>query len=317
MQKAKVLITGASGQIGQVLYKALANHHGYDEVIATDLIPCDVFDHFEELNILDEQRMRSIIQQYEIREIYHLAAILSAVGEKKPKRAWDININGLLNVLDLSLENRVKKVFFPSSIAVFGPNIPLVNTPQHVPLYPSTVYGISKAAGENLSSYYYNKFDLDVRSIRYPGVIGYQTLPGGGTTDYAVEIFHEALKQKRYTCFLEAGATLPMMYMDDVIRATLELMHAPAAGLSTRAGYNIAGASFSPAEIAEEIKKHIPDFKMEYNPDYRQLIAESWPQSIDDSLARKDWGWKPDFDLQKMTIEMLDHLRPTYSEIPH
>jgi nucleoside-diphosphate-sugar epimerase len=237
-----------------------------------------------------------------------MAAMLSATAEKFPERAWNLNMNSLFNVLNLAKERKIEKVFWPSSIAVFGPNTPKDNTPQSAIMEPSTVYGISKQSGERWCSYYYHKFGVDVRSTRYPGLISWKTLPGGGTTDYAIEIYHEALKKGSYTCFLKEDVALPMMFMDDAIRATIKLMESNPEQLTVRSSYNLAAMSFSPAQIAESIRKHIPEFKISYHPDFRQAIAESWPRSIDDSMAKKDWGWEPEFNLEKTTAEMLKHL---------
>ena len=248
-----------------------------------------------------------------ITQIYLLAAILSATGEKNPNLAWNLNMQGLLNVLDIAREEKLKKVYWPSSIAVFGPTSPKINCPQQTVIEPITVYGISKYAGEFWCNYYHQRYGVDVRSLRYPGLISYKSAPGGGTTDYAIEIFQEALEEKKYTCFLKQHTYLPMMYMPDALRATLELMEAPANRISVRTSYNISGLSFSPVEIASEIKKHIPDFSMNYEPDYRQAIADSWPQSIDDSVANADWGWKADYNLTKLTIDMLSNLKETKS----
>lgn len=313
MSKATtILVTGANGQIGSVLVKALRAAYGNEHVVATDIRPSSEPDAglFQLLDALDSRALAASIERWQVTEVYHLAAILSARGEQNPRQAWDINMSGLFNILEAARQYGLK-VFFPSSIAVFGKHVDPVQTPQFSTLAPTTVYGISKAAGENWGQYYFLKYGVDVRSLRYPGIIGYQSLPGGGTTDYAVEIYHAALKGERYSCFLAPHATLPMMYMDDAIRATLEIMGAPAENIRVRTSYNLAGMSFSPTEIAASIQAHLPAFEVEYNPDFRQQIAESWPQSIDDSQARADWGWKPAYDLAAMTKEMLEKLAVT------
>ena len=305
-----ILITGANGQIGTALTKSLRDRHGVNSVIASDIRRTTEEDGpFLMLDILNVQRIREIIEDFEITEIYHLAAILSANGEWNPLKTWNINLNGLLSILDLAREYGLAKVFYPSTIAVHGTTTPKKNTPQAAPLVPSTVYGMSKLAGENWCQYYYSRYHLDVRSIRYPGVIGYDSQAGGGTTDYAVEIFHAAINQGQYTCFLEPDTRLPMMYMPDALRATFELMDAEPQKIATRYSYNLAGMSFTPAELAQEIRKHIPDFKIDYQPDSRQAIADSWSESIDDRDAQNDWGWKPAYDLEAMTTDMIAHLR--------
>ena len=258
--------------------------------------------------------IKAIINKYSIKEIYHLAAILSAKGEEKPLFTWDLNIKMMLNVFEVSRLNNVNKVFFPSSIAVFGDQAPLLNTPQSSFLNPATVYGISKAAGENWAQYYFTKYGLDIRSIRYPGIIGYQSMPGGGTTDYAVDIYHSAVKNENFSCFLDSDTKLPMMFMDDAIRSTIELMQSPIENIKIRTSYNVAGMSFSPSEIYNEIKKSYPNFKIEYNSDFRQKIADKWPKSIDDKEARNDWGWKPEYNLSSMTLEMLEKLKEKYNK---
>ncbi|MBK7700843.1 MAG: NAD-dependent epimerase/dehydratase family protein [Saprospiraceae bacterium] len=309
MSIPKILVTGANGQIGRVLTEALRNVYGNDAVLATDITKLETTkEPFEFLDILNNQRLREIVEDHKITQIYHLAAILSANGEWNPIKTWNINLNGLLAILELAREKEMDKIFFPSTIAVFGKTTPRINTPQDVPLLPTTVYGMSKSTGELWCNYYFQRYGVDVRSLRYPGIIGWQSLPAGGTTDYAVEIYHEALKNGKYECFLAENTRLPMMYMDDAIKATIDLMSAPKADIHVRYGYNLAAMSFSPAEIAQEIKKHIPNFEITYKPDFRQDIAASWTESIDDSKARSDWKWKPDFDLKKMTIDMLSHL---------
>ncbi len=312
--KEKILVTGATGQIGTVLTEALRATYGMDNVLATDIKkPAEDTGHFEMLDILNAQRIKEVVEDHQITTVYHLAAILSASGEWNPQKTWNVNMNGLMSVLELGRETSVNKIFFPSSIAVFGTSTPRVNTPQHTVMTPSTVYGISKGAGELWCNYYYQRFGLDVRSVRYPGIISYQSMPGGGTTDYAVDIFHHAIQHGKYTCFLEADTRLPMMYMDDSIRATLELMGASAEQIKVRTSYNLSAMSFTPAELAEAIKKHMPDFEISYEPDARQAIAASWTESIDDQDARKDWGWKPEFDIDTMTLEMLTQLKKKYN----
>lgn len=314
MSQDKFLIIGAVGQIGTVLTETLRKEYGYGRVIATDIRDGKPGDScFEKLDVLDIGRMAEVVKKHGITHIFHLAAILSAKGEAAPLRTWEINMKGLFNVLEVARELGVARVFFPSSIAVFGEGAPKDNTPQDAVLKPTTVYGISKVAGELWCQYYWDRYKLDVRSLRYPGVIGYQSEPGGGTTDYAVDIFHKAMAGQPYKCFLKEDTLLPMIYMDDAIRATLMLMNAPAEKLTVRTSYNVAGMSFTPAEIAQAIKKRIPDFKITYEPDFRQDIAASWPHSIDDSLARQDWGWKPAYDLEAMTDDMIAHLQVRYA----
>ena len=309
MKKTSVLIIGAGGQIGSVLTEALRAVHGSDQVVATDLRELPAQDGpTATLDALDREALGALVDQYQTTQIYHLAAILSATGEKDPMWAWDINMRSLFNVLEVAREKALDKVYYPSSIAVFGREALSENTPQHGVLIPETVYGISKVAGENWANYYFRRYGVDVRSVRYPGIIGYQSMPGGGTTDYAVDIYHHAAQGKPFTCFLSENTRLPMLYMDDAIRGTIELMEAPAEKIKIRTSYNLAGMSFTPAEIAASIQKEIPDFQISYEPDFRQAIADSWPGSIDDSHARADWGWKPAFDLDAMTRDMLAHL---------
>ncbi|HEX8019772.1 NAD-dependent epimerase/dehydratase family protein [Mucilaginibacter sp.] len=311
----KILVIGANGQIGTELVMALRNIHGAEAVIASDInSPTYAMrgstGPFELINVLDKDNLHHIFDKHSPTQVYLLAAILSAVGEQKPKMAWDLNMTGLLHVLDFSVEFKVNKVFWPSSIAVFGPHSPQHNTPQYCVMDPNTVYGFSKLAGERWCEYYFNKYGLDVRSIRYPGLIGWKANPGGGTTDYAVHIFHHALKTGSYESFLADGTALPMMYMDDAIRATISLMDAPASQISIRSSYNLAGISFTPEQLAEEIKKLIPKFEISYSDnDPRQAIADSWPKSIDDSYAQNDWGWKLEYDLPKMVADMLENLK--------
>ena len=310
-----ILIIGANGQLGSVLTKELQKIHGKKNVIASDIFLDSDFDGiFEVIDATDLNAIKAIINKYSIKEIYHLAAILSAKGEEKPLFTWDLNIKMMLNVFEVSRLNNVNKVFFPSSIAVFGDQAPLLNTPQSSFLNPATVYGISKAAGENWAQYYFTKYGLDIRSIRYPGIIGYQSMPGGGTTDYAVDIYHSAVKNENFSCFLNSDTKLPMMFMDDAIRSTIELMQSPIENIKNRTSYNLAGMSFSPSEIYNEIKKSYPNFKIEYNSDFRQKIADKWPKSIDDKEARNDWGWKPEYNLSSMTLEMLEKLKEKYNK---
>jgi nucleoside-diphosphate-sugar epimerase len=313
-RKEMILVTGATGQIGTVLVEALREAYGQDSVLATDIKkPEHQHGLFEMLDILNTQRITEIVADYQVTTIYHLAAILSASGEWNPQKTWNVNMNGLMSILELARESGLQKVFFPSTIAVFGTTTPRIMTPQHTAMAPSTVYGISKATGEMWCAYYHQRYGLDVRSVRYPGIISHQSMPGGGTTDYAVDIYHQAIQHGRYTCFLEANTRLPMMYMDDAIRATLELMAAPSDSIKVRTSYNLASMSFTPAELAAEIEKHIPGFTIGYEPDHRQEIAASWTESIDDSEARKDWGWKPAYDLGSMTSDMILHLKKKYN----
>ncbi len=308
----KIFIIGSNGQIGTELVNTLRNIHGAEQVIASDINPSTTKQSgpFELVNVLDKDNLHELFNKHQPTQVYLLAAILSAVGEQKPKLAWDLNMTGLINVLDFAVEFKIKKVFWPSSIAVFGPHSPQHNTPQYCVMDPNTVYGFSKLAGERWCEYYHAKHGLDVRSIRYPGLISWQAAPGGGTTDYAVHIFHEALKKGTYESFLSAQTALPMMYMDDAIRATISLMDAPAENIKIRSSYNLAGISFTPEQLAEEIKKVIPDFTITYsNSDPRQAIADSWPKSIDDSCAQQDWGWKLAYDLTAMTDAMLTNLK--------
>jgi nucleoside-diphosphate-sugar epimerase len=311
MQKS-ILILGACGQIGTELTLALRELYGNEQVVASDIREgTDSLMNsgpFELLDATNYEAIEDVVMYHEIEEVYLMAAMLSATAEKFPERAWNLNMNSLFNVLNLAKERKIEKVFWPSSIAVFGPNTPKDNTPQSTVMEPSTVYGISKQSGERWCSYYYHKFGVDVRSVRYPGLISWKTLPGGGTTDYAIEIYHEALEKGSYSCFLNEDVKLPMMFMDDAIRATIKLMDCNPEKITVRSSYNLAAMSFSPADISANIKKHIPNFKISYNPDFRQSIAESWPRSIDDSKAKEDWGWEPQFDLENTTVEMLKHL---------
>ena len=314
MRQEKILITGAGGQLGSVLTLKLQEKWGVKNIIASDLYAKNDFTgNFEILDATNFDALQAIVIKYGITQIYHLAAILSANGEKAPLNTWNINMKTLFNVLEVSRLQKVNKVFFPSSIAVFGDNVDRINTPQSSNLTPSTVYGMSKVAGENWANYYFEKYGLDVRSVRYPGVIGHQSLPGGGTTDYAVDIYHKAVKNENFECFLNASTMLPMIYMDDAIRATIEVMEAPAEHITVRTSYNIAGASFNPEQITHSIQKIYPNFRVTYKPDFRQKIAETWPMSINDSAAKTDWNWKPQFDLEDITTDMVKNLKPKYS----
>lgn len=311
--REQIIIIGSNGQIGTELAIALRAQFGQQAVITADIRQPQALDPgapFEIIDVLDKESLHQLFRKYEPTQLYLLAAMLSATGEKYPRQAWDLNMNGLLNVLDLSREFGVKKVFWPSSIAVFGPHSPRANTPQHTIMDPNTVYGISKLAGERICEYYYQRFGLDVRSLRYPGIISWKAAPGGGTTDYAIHIFHEALKNNTYASFLSANTALPMLYMDDAIQGTLALMDAPADTLSIRSSYNLTGVSFTPAMLADEIKKILPGFTITYKDnDPRQAIADSWPNSIDDTTAQRDWGWKPRFDLSSITKDMIANLK--------
>jgi nucleoside-diphosphate-sugar epimerase len=309
----KILIIGACGQIGTELTQKLRAIYGVENVIASDIrkLNIDVVNSgpFEVVNALDFNQIQHLVEIHNIDEVYLMAALLSATAEKNPAFAWDLNMNSLFHVLNLAKAGKIKKIFWPSSIAVFGPTTPKENTPQYTIMEPSTVYGISKQSGERWCEYYHNIFGVDVRSIRYPGLISWSSPPGGGTTDYAVDIFYKALSEKKYDCFLSSETKMPMMYMDDAIAATIQIMQAPAEQIKIRSSYNLAAMSFTPTELASEIKKHIPDFNISYNPDFRQKIADSWPASIDDSSARKDWNWSHKFDIESMTKDMLNHLK--------
>ena len=312
MKKEKILVIGACGQIGVELTLALRKIYGGPNVVASDLREENELlkgtGPYVSIDVMNKEMLHVQVIRQNITQIYLLAAILSATGEKNPPLAWHLNTQSLLNVLDIAKEEKLTKVYWPSSIAVFGPTSPKENCPQQTIIEPTTVYGISKYAGEFWCNYYHHRYGVDVRSIRYPGLISYKSSPGGGTTDYAVEIYLEAKEKKKYTCYLEESSTLPMMYMPDAIRATIELMEAPAEKISIRTSYNLAAMSFSPKEIASSIQKQIPSFQISYKPDYRQEIANSWPQSIDDSKARNDWGWKHEFDLDRMTIDMFQNI---------
>lgn len=309
---SKVLVIGANGQIGTELTASLAADRGEGNVIAADLAPPRQLRgvQFVSLDVLDQVRLREIVERHSIDEVYLLAALLSAKGESAPLATWTLNINGLLNVLELAREKRIGRVFWPSSIAAFGPHSPRESTPQWAVMDPTTIYGASKQAGERLCEYYCARFGVDVRSIRFPGVISYRTAPGGGTTDYAVAIFHAAKRGERYTCFLHEDTALPMIYMPDALRAVRELMSADAARLHIRSSYNVAGLSFTPHELAAAIRQRLPDFTVEYAPDFRQAIAATWPATIDDTQARQDWDWSPRFDLQALADHMLEHVKP-------
>ena len=312
MTKERILVIGASGQIGVELTLALRKIYGNGNVVASDLREENDLlkgtGPYVSLDVMNKEMLHVQVIRQNITQIYLLAAILSATGEKNPNLAWSLNMQSLLNVLDIAREENLQKVYWPSSIAVFGPTSPKQNCPQQTIIEPTTVYGISKYAGEFWCNYFHQRYKVDVRSLRYPGLISYKSEPGGGTTDYAVEIFHAAKEEGKYECFLKAGTYLPMMYMPDAIRATIELMESDRSKISVRTSYNLSGMSFSPVEIAAEIGKYIPDFSISYKPDYRQPIAESWPQSIDDSFARKDWGWKEEFHLENMVKDMMDNL---------
>jgi nucleoside-diphosphate-sugar epimerase len=307
----RILVIGANGQIGSELVGALAQQHGADNVIASDIGTNNLYQakRYAQLNVLDKDGLATIIADEGITQVYQLAAMLSATGEAAPLKAWSLNMDGLLNILELARERgeagKPLRIFWPSSIAAFGPNTPQVNTPQMTVMDPTSMYGISKLAGERLCEYYFNKYGVDVRSIRYPGIISYKSPPGGGTTDYAIAIFHAALRGERYDCFLDANTTLPMIYMPDAIRATIELMDAPAASIKIRSSYNVAGVSFNPEQLAKAIVRMVPDFKISYKPDSRQAIADSWPQSLDDSKASADWGWKAQIGVEQMVTDML------------
>lgn len=312
MKNKTILILGACGQIGTELTLALRQKFGDTNIIASDIregsVDLGASGPFELLDATDYEAVEDVVMHYEVDEIYLMAAMLSATAEKFPARAWNLNMNSLFNVLNLAKEKKIEKLFWPSSIAVFGPNTPKQHTPQNTIMEPTTVYGISKQAGERWCDYYHHKYGVDVRSVRYPGLISWKTLPGGGTTDYAVDIYHKALERGSYNCFLREDTRLPMMFMEDAIRATLELMETEAEKLTVRSSYNLSAMSFTPAEIAAGIREQLPEFSIEYTPDFRQEIADSWPESIDDGQARTDWGWSPKYDLKRTTLEMLSEL---------
>lgn len=310
----RIMVTGAAGQIGSELTLALRKKYRSDNVLATDIktqIDPKLRDSgpFENVNVIDRETIEQAVRKHKIDTIYHMSAILSASGENRPQLAWNVNLNGTFNILEAAREHNMARVFCPSSIAAFGPETPRLNTPNDTILKPKTMYGLTKVAGELLGDYYVKRYGLDVRGCRYPGIISHETLPGGGTTDYAVAIFFEAVKNKSYTCFLREDTRLPMMYMPDCLKATLDLMEADFSRLKHHADFNVAAMSFSAGELAAEIRKHVPGFKITYEPDYRQAIADSWPESIDDSAARTEWGWKPEYDLVRMTSDMLNVLQ--------
>lgn len=310
----RILVIGANGQIGSELVDALAARFGKDNVVAADIAPRSNFcvEQYETIDVLDVARLAEVVDTYRITQVYQLAAMLSVTGEQAPLKAWTLNMNGLLNILELARERKDAgkplKVFWPSSIAAFGPHTPAVDTPQLSVMDPTTIYGISKQAGERLCEYYFSRFGVDVRSIRYPGIISYKSPPGGGTTDYAIAIFHAATRGERYTCYLGPDTTLPMIYMPDAIRATIELMDAPPEQVRIRSAYNVAGLSFNPRELAEAIRRKVPDFEISYQPDHRQDIADSWPHSLDDTYARADWGWRAKIGLDELVADMLAHI---------
>lgn len=314
--QTKILIIGACGQIGTELTAKLRNTYGVENVIASDIrkLENDVVNNgiFEVINALDYNQIEHLLEKYQITDVYLMAALLSATAEKNPAFAWDLNMNSLFHVLNLAKAGKIKKIFWPSSIAVFGPTTPRFNTPQYTIMEPTTVYGISKQTGERWCEYYHHQYGVDVRSIRYPGLISWSTEAGGGTTDYAVDIYHKALTDGKFDCFLSENSALPMMYMDDAIKATIQIMQAPEEQIKIRSSYNLSAMSFTPKELADEITKHYPDFTITYNPDFRQKIADSWPASIDDTSAREDWNWKNDYGIENMTTEMFKNLTETF-----
>ena len=319
----RILVIGANGQIGSELVEALALKFGADNVVAADIAPASLAGarHYETLDVLDAARLAEVVARHGITQVYQLAALLSVTGEQAPLRAWTLNMNGLLNILELARERNAAgtplRIFWPSSIAAFGPNTPALDTPQHTTMDPTTIYGISKLAGERLCEYYFNKYGVDTRSIRYPGIISFKSPPGGGTTDYAIAIFHAACRGETYHCYLGPESTLPMIYMPDAIRATIELTSAPAEQIHVRSSYNVAGVSFNTRQLAEAIRKRKPEFRIDYRPDHRQAIADSWPHSLDDTYARADWGWKPTIGLQQMVDDMLLHIGKTIRQCSH
>ncbi len=312
----KFLVIGSNGQIGTVLTNRLGEKYGFENVVGSDLRPPENQTKFifEECSVLDKDCLEKIISKYNITDVYLLAAYLSAKGEQNIEKAWDLNINGLLHILNFAKDKKIQKIFWPSSIAVFGPTTPKNNVEQNAITEPATIYGVSKLAGESLCNYYHNKFGIDVRSIRYPGLIGWESMPGGGTTDYAVDIFHEAIKNGEYTCFLSEDRTLPMMYMDDAIKATIGIMEAPFEKIKTRTSYNLSSLHFNPKQLEKEIKKHFEDFKIIYKPDERDQLAKGWPESINDDCARKDWGWEPNFNLSQMVSDIILNLTNRYKK---
>ena len=312
----KILVIGSNGQIGTVLTNKLGEKFGFKNVIGSDLRPPENPTKFifENCSVLDQNKLEKIIKQHNITDVYLLAAYLSAKGEKNIDKAWDLNMNGLLHVLNFAKDKKIQKIFWPSSIAVFGPSTPKNDAGQYAITEPTTIYGVSKLAGENLCHYYHKKFGIDIRSIRYPGLIGWESMPGGGTTDYAVDIFHEAIKHGEYTCFLSKERTLPMMYMNDAITATINIMDVPFEKIKIRTSYNLSSLHFSPKELEEEIRKHVCDFKIKYIPDERDELAKDWPQSIDDTYARRDWGWEPNFNLSQMVADIILNLKNRYKK---
>lgn len=304
-----ILVIGANGQLGSELVASLRLKHGYDHVIASDIHQPEINDGpFELLDVMQAEKINELVEKYHINEIYHLAAFLSAKSEQYPQFAWDLNMQGLLNVLNIAKENTAIKIYWPSSIGVYGPSTPKQDTPQNTLMDPNTVYGISKLAGERWCEYYHDNYGVDVRSLRYPGLIGYKSLPGGGTTDYAVDIFYKAIQGENYECFLKSDTQLPMMYMEDAVNATITIMEAPTDMIKIRSSYNLSAMSFTPEEIFDKIREQYADFQILYNPDFRQAIADSWPQSIDDTAARNDWGWEHKFNLDKLVAAMLINL---------
>jgi nucleoside-diphosphate-sugar epimerase len=318
-KKPKILVTGATGQIGSELVLELRKKYGGENVVAVghSRKPSDkLFSSgpYESIDVSDKTSIEKAVKKHSVDTIYHLAALLSATGEQNPQLAWTVNMNSLYHVLEIAREQKLAKIFWPSSIAVFGPTAPRSNTPQDTILIPGTMYGVTKVAGELLCNYYFMKYAVDVRSVRYPGIISSETPPGGGTTDYAVEIFYEAIKNKKYACFVREDTVLPMMYMPDCLKATIDLMEADSSKIKRRTSYNVAGMSFSAGQLTAEIRKHIPDFRCAYKPDFRQKIADSWPMSLDDTGARKEWGWKPKYDLPSMTRDMIEKLSKRFAE---
>jgi nucleoside-diphosphate-sugar epimerase len=318
-KKPKILVTGATGQIGSELVLELRKKYGGENVVAVghSRKPSDkLFSSgpYESIDVSDKTSIEKAVKKHSVDTIYHLAALLSATGEQNPQLAWTVNMNSLYYVLEIAREQKLAKIFWPSSIAVFGPTAPRSNTPQDTILIPGTMYGVTKVAGELLCNYYFMKYAVDVRSVRYPGIISSETPPGGGTTDYAVEIFYEAIKNKKYACFVREDTVLPMMYMPDCLKATIDLMEADSSKIKCRTSYNVAGMSFSAGQLTAEIRKHIPDFRCAYKPDFRQKIADSWPMSLDDTAARKEWGWKPKYDLPSMTRDMIEKLSKRFAE---
>lgn len=318
-KKQKILVTGATGQIGSELVLELRKKYGGENVVAVghSRKPSDkLFSSgpYESIDVSDKTSIEKAVKKHSVDTIYHLAALLSATGEQNPQLAWTVNMNSLYHVLEIAREQKLAKIFWPSSIAVFGPTAPRSNTPQDTILIPGTMYGVTKVAGELLCNYYFMKYAVDVRSVRYPGIISSETPPGGGTTDYAVEIFYEAIKNKKYACFVREDTVLPMMYMADCLKATIDLMEADSSKIKCRTSYNVAGMSFSAGQLTAEIRKHIPDFRCAYKPDFRQKIADSWPMSLDDTAARKEWGWKPKYDLPSMTRDMIEKLSKRFAE---